>query len=86
MYLLIRSRDYIRSLSSGAVHKTVYYPTVKDFHVCVPDIAEQRRIAAELRGRLKAIDELSAGTDAQLSAIDALPAALLRQAFDGLAA
>jgi type I restriction enzyme S subunit len=81
MHLLIRSRDYIRSLSAGAIHKTVYYPTVKDFHVCIPPIAEQRRIAAELRERLATIDEMTRAIDAQLGAIDALPAALLGRAF-----
>lgn len=36
MHLLRASRELIRSLSSGAVHKTVYVPTVKTFEVCVP--------------------------------------------------
>ena len=81
MHLLIRSRDYIRSLSAGAIHKTVYYPTVKDFHVCIPPVAEQRRIAAELRERLATIDQMTRAIDAQLVAIEALPAALLRRAF-----
>lgn len=81
MHLLIRSRDYIRSLSAGAIHKTVYYPTVKDFHVCIPAIAEQRRIAGELRERLATIDQMTRAIDTQLEAIEALPAALLRRAF-----
>ena len=86
MHLLIRSRDYIRSLSAGAIHKTVYYPTVKDFHVCIPPIAEQRRIAAELRERLATIDQMTRAIDAQLEAIEALPAALLRRAFEEIEA
>lgn len=80
-HLLIRSRDYVRSLSAGAVHKTVYYPMVKDFHVCVPPIREQRRIAAELRERLASIDAMAKAIEAQREAVDALPAALLRRAF-----
>jgi type I restriction enzyme S subunit len=86
MHLLIRSRDYVRSLSAGAVHRTVYYPTVKDFHVCIPPINEQRRIAAELRERLATIDAMTRAIEAQLEAIDALPAALLRRAFADLEA
>ena len=81
MHLLIRSRDYVRSLSAGAIHKTVYYPTVKDFHVCIPPIAEQRRIAVELRERLATIDAMTRAIEVQREAIDALPAALLRRAF-----
>lgn len=86
MHLLIRSRDEIRALSSGAIHKTVYFPTVKAFQVCVPGIIEQRRIAAALRDRLALIDGIAVSLRAEQEAIDALPAALLRRAFEGLAA
>ena len=86
MHLLIRSRAEIRSLASGAIHKTVYFPTVKTFRVSVPPIAEQRRIAAEVRERLAAIDAMASAIRAEQEAIEALPAALLRRAFDGLAA
>lgn len=86
MHLLIRSRDEIRALSSGAIHKTVYFPTVKAFRVCVPASGEQRRIAEELRERLAAIDAVEASVRAERDAIEALPAALLRRAFEDLAA
>ena len=86
MHLLIRSRGYIRSLSAGAIHQTVYYPTVKDFHVCIPPLAEQRRIAAELRERLATIDAMTRAIEAQREAIDALPAALLKRAFEEIEA
>ena len=52
MYLLRASRVAIRGLSSGAIHKTVYVPTVKAFQVCIPDVAEQKGIADEVRKRL----------------------------------
>jgi type I restriction enzyme S subunit len=86
MHLLIRSRDEVRALSSGAIHKTVYLPTVKAFRVCVPGIDEQRRIAAELRERLATIDAMEVSIRAEQEAIEALPAALLRRAFQDLAA
>lgn len=82
MHLLIRSRDYVRGLSSGAIHKTVYFPTVKAFRVCVPPITEQRRIAIELRERLATVDTMTKSIQAELAAIEALPAALLRRAFE----
>jgi type I restriction enzyme S subunit len=82
--LLFRgSREYIRSLASGAVHKTVYMPTVKAFHVCVPDFAEQQRIVATLRQQLAAAERARTGLKEQLDAVNALPAALLRRAFSG---
>lgn len=86
MHLLIRSRDEIRALSSGAIHKTVYFPTVRAFRVCVPAIDEQRRIVAELTERLAAIAAMDVSIRAEQEAIEALPAALLRRAFQDLAA
>lgn len=86
MHLLIRSRSQIRSLASGAIHKTVYVPTVKTFRVCAPSIAEQRRISARLRERLASIDAMESASRAEREAIYALPAALLRRAFEDRAA
>lgn len=82
MHLLIRSRDAIRALSSGAVHKTVYYPTVKTFRICTPPVAEQHGIVMELESRLEAIGSVRSGVDAEREAVKALPSALLRRAFE----
>lgn len=81
MHLFIRSRERFRSLSAGAVHQTVYFPTAMALQVCVPAVGQQRRIAARLREQLAEIDEAKAALDAQRKAIDALPAALLRAVF-----
>ena len=81
MHLLIRSRDYIRSLSSGAIHKTVYYPTVKAFQISAPDLGEQQRIAARLTAQVAAVDRARREAEAAWLAIEALPAVLLREAF-----
>jgi len=81
MHLFVRSRERFRSLSAGAVHKTVYFPTAMALRVCVPPFDEQRRIADSLREQLAEIDRAKAALDAQRRAIDALPAALLREVF-----
>jgi type I restriction enzyme S subunit len=81
MHLFIRSRERFRSLSAGAVHQTVYFPTAMALRVCVPSIDAQRRIAARLREQLAEIDRAKAALDTQRKAIDALPAALLREVF-----
>ncbi len=52
--------------------------------VPVPSLADQRRIAARLKEQLAEIDRAKAAIQAQRKAIDALPAALLREVF-GLA-
>ncbi len=44
---------------------------------------DQQRIAAALDARMAEIAQLRATLAAQLDAINALPAALLRQAFNG---
>jgi type I restriction enzyme S subunit len=82
MHLLIRSRPYVRELASGAIHKTVYMPTVKAFKVCIPSIQEQRRIVSELRFQLSAIEEARLALETQREAIGLLPAALLRSVFE----
>src|SRR5262249_45475655 len=44
MYALIRSRDFLRSIASGATHKTIYFPTLESFHVLHPDVEQQKDI------------------------------------------
>jgi len=85
MYLLCASRSYIRQLSSGAIHKTVYVPTVKAFAVCVPQVTEQKRIASKVRSRLAAHAEIRVLLNDQAAQIDCLPSVFLRQAFSGAA-
>jgi restriction endonuclease S subunit len=84
-YLLQASREYIRSLSSGAVHKTVYVPTVKAFEVCAPDLAKQKRIVSTLDGQLSTLGSLETSALAELECITRMPNALLRAAFSGVA-
>lgn len=82
--LLFRaSRRFILSIASGAVHKTVYVPTVKSFYVCVPNIQEQRRIAENLNHHLSGAEQAEKALRQQLEYIDKLPALLLRRAFTG---
>ncbi len=51
------------------------------FPIPLPSLDEQRRIAALLREQLAEIDRAKAALAAQREAIDALPAALLREVF-----
>jgi len=83
MYLLMASRRYIRSLASGATHQTVYMPTLRSFRVCVPHVAEQRRISASLMQELEGIEKAEQALGEESKAVEALPASLLRRAFSG---
>jgi len=80
-YALRASRDYIRGLASGAVHKTVYMPTLTALRVCAPPITKQRRIVAELDARLSEVERLTRGLETRRDAISKLPGAILRSAF-----
>lgn len=83
MHLLRASRNYIRGLASGAVHKTVYMPAAESFQVCVPSREEQGKIAKMLDQKLEARSVLLARLSAEAEEFEALPAALLRRAFRG---
>jgi type I restriction enzyme, S subunit len=83
MYLFLASRDYFRSISSGAIHKTVYMPTAKALEVCVPSIDEQKRIVNHLKRKLSSSEVLVVSLESQLAEINRLPASLLREAFAG---
>jgi type I restriction enzyme S subunit len=82
-YVLRASRDFIRSLSSGAIHQTVYVPTVKRFEVCLPSRAEQESIVKVLSNQLTVTGRARKAIEEELDTINKLPAALLRRAFIG---
>ncbi|MDO8479216.1 MAG: restriction endonuclease subunit S [Candidatus Rokubacteria bacterium] len=85
-YLFRASRAYLRSLSSGAIHQTIYMPTVAAFEVCLPDLKEQQRIVCSLDEQIAAVERARAAAEAQLEAAKAIPAAHFRSVFDGPAA
>jgi type I restriction enzyme, S subunit len=83
MYALICSRSKLREMATGATHKTIYMPTLEAFHLCAPDIDEQRRIAARLKAQLAEVETARQAAQAQLREIVALPAMVLAHAFKG---
>jgi type I restriction enzyme S subunit len=83
MYLFLASRDYFRSISSGAIHKTVYMPTSKALEVCIPSMDKQKEIVSLLREKLSLSEELVASLESQLAEINRLPASLLWEGFAG---
>ena len=85
MYAFMASRDALRELGSGAVHKTIYMPTIESFHICAPNVEEQQRVALLLRNRLSDAHSLIDKIAAQLSDAELLPQRLLFTAFgDGM--
>jgi type I restriction enzyme S subunit len=82
MHALIRSRHELRALATGATHKTIYMPTLQNFHLCLPDRTAQQRIVADLKQRLAALGRMRAAMQAQFADLETLPARLLAQVFD----
>jgi type I restriction enzyme S subunit len=83
-YALIASRDYLRRLASGAIHKTIYMPAVESFAICTPaTIDEQRRIVCALNKGRKAIEAARIMAKAQLDELGSLEASVLLAAFSG---
>ncbi|MBA4396756.1 MAG: hypothetical protein C0394_05160 [Syntrophus sp. (in: bacteria)] len=64
------------------------YPSLKQsvvekIQIPLPPLPEQRRIAGVLREQMAAVDKARMAAEAELNTINALPAALLRRAFNG---
>ena len=81
MHALIRSRKELREIATGATHKTIYMPQLESFHLCVPDISEQRRIVARLTAQLGESEAITEATRLQMADIERLPQQLLARAF-----
>jgi type I restriction enzyme, S subunit len=82
-YALIGAPDYLRGLSSGAVHKTIYMPTLKSLHIRLPSLHAQDRMVKRIQAAHSIADEARKFVEAQSTALDALPASLLSAAFRG---
>lgn len=80
-YLLRASRAYIRSLSSGAIHQTVYMPTVESFFMSAPSVSRQREISESLTRHLAAVERARTAAEEQTEAARSLSSSYLRQAF-----
>lgn len=47
-WVLVGEGDSFLRFASGTTHQTIYFPEVKAFHICLPPLAEQKRIASVL--------------------------------------
>jgi len=63
---------------------TINRRVLENFPLVRPPLANQRRIAARLREQLAEVAQARAAVQAQLAAAQAIPAATLRQVFEGV--
>jgi type I restriction enzyme S subunit len=47
-YVLLAENEALWRFASGTTHQTIYYPEAKAFHICLPPLAEQKRITGIL--------------------------------------
>lgn len=81
-----QTQAFIQAATRGATRPRMNLVMLKNLAVPIPAIDEQRRLAAQLDERLAMIGATDACIRAAQEALDALPAALLRRAFEDLAA
>jgi type I restriction enzyme S subunit len=79
MGALMQAREHLRSLASGSIHKTIYFPTVKQFALIVPPLPLQKDFA----DRVTEIRELEGQQSASRRRLDWLFQSMLHNAFAG---
>jgi type I restriction enzyme S subunit len=68
---------------SGSTFEAINRDALDSFQIPLPPLSEQRRIAGVLREQMAAVEKARAAAEEELNTINALPAALLRRAFNG---
>ena len=84
LYTFFQSPDYwrqIRRTSRGGAQPNVNASMLGQLQLPVPPYRVQERFTAELESRLAETRAVAGSLHAELAAIEALPAALLREAF-----
>ncbi|HEV2078623.1 MAG TPA: restriction endonuclease subunit S [Allosphingosinicella sp.] len=82
-HALISARDYIRGLSDGAIHKTIYMPKLKGLRIRLPEPEEQDRALRRIDEVRETLRKAARALDSQAAALDTLGPALLNAAFKG---
>ena len=74
---------YLAELGSGSTFSAIKQSDLKLLKVPLPPLEEQKRIVAILNEKMATIERARAAAEAQLEAAQALPAAYLREVFEG---
>lgn len=55
-YALAAEGDHLREFGKGTTHTTIYFPAVLALHICLPPVAEQRRIVDRVEALLREVN------------------------------
>ena len=83
VFVLKLFEDDIARSGSGSTFQSINRSDLLNLLIPLPPLSEQRRVAARLDEQMAHVARARAAAQAQLATIDAMPAALLRQAFKG---
>jgi type I restriction enzyme, S subunit len=78
-----RVLDQVEKLGAGAGLKHMVLRSIRALRIPLPSLERQKRVADSLKARLIASERLKAGLVQEVAMANGLPAALLRQAFNG---
>ena len=79
-----RAKQYFWELSSNTINiSNLRTADLLSLSIPLPPLAEQKRIVAILNEQMAAVERFKKAAQEQLAEIEAMPSALLRQAFSG---
>ncbi len=82
-HFLFQEREKLLAQSFGGAQPNISQAIVRDIEIPLPPLPEQRRIAARLNEIMAEVARARQAAQAQLDALNALPAAYLKKAFRG---
>ncbi len=79
-------KSHTDAQATGAIFRNLTTDQVGNIEISLPSLANQERMVARLRDEMGAAQDIQNAFDGRLKSIEALPATLLAQAFQGSAA
>jgi type I restriction enzyme S subunit len=81
--IFLAEQSFLHEISEGVAHTTIYFPEAKAFHVCIPNVVEQRRIVAEIEKQFSRLDEAVANLQRVKTNLKRYKATVLKAAVTG---
>jgi len=76
-------QKFIMDSQAGATRQALTKDIIENFDIPFPSLPEQKRLATFLTEKLAEVERLQKTLEEQLQAINLMPSAILRQAFNG---